>query len=208
MDIVVNQNVTIQNKELNEITTKIRRASSNVVMNTFRIASLVATVDEKKLYEGEFEDTCDYVKKCFGLEKASTYNLIKVGRDFITEVQNGNVTNFETLLTHAGKDYSISQVFKMLPLGIEKAKELTADAVITPDMSCRAIERIVKENTEGTKSRGKSKTEPEPETEPENDEPEEIELLIEYDDVPDDVHKWLDDNFDLEGVNAVRIALN
>lgn len=208
MDIVVNQNVEIQNKELNEITVKIRRASSNVVMNTFRIASLIATVDEKKLYEGEFDDTCDYVKKCFGLEKASAYNLIKVGRDFITEVKNGNVTNFETLLTHAGKDFSISQVFKMLPLGIDKAKELTADEVITPEMSCRAIEKIVKENTEGTKARGKKKTEPETEPEETNNEPEEIELMIEWDDVPDDVKKWLENEYELEGVNSISININ
>lgn len=206
MDIVLNQNIEIKNTELKKVTSEIRKASANVIGNTFKIASLVATVKNQELYVDDgFTDVFDYVKKCFGLEKASAYNLIKVGEDFIEKVENGKVTSFETLLTHGDRDYSISQVFKMLPLGIEKAKELTADGVIDETMSCRQIERIVKDNTEGTKSRGKSKTEPETETE--NNEPEEIELLIEWDDVPEDVKKWLFDEYD--GVEDVaRVVIN
>lgn len=201
----------MKNADLKKVTTAIQKASANVIGNTFKIASLIARVESEELYiEDGYDDVFDYAKKCFGLEKTSVYNLVRVGNDFITAVEHGKITSFETLLTHGDHDYSISQVFKMLPLGIEKAKELTADGVINESMSCRAIERIVKDNTEGRVTRGKSKSEnttPEPETEPDN-ESDDIELLIEFDDVPDDVRKWLDDNFDLEGVNTVRIALN
>lgn len=200
MDLVLNQNVTINNKELKTITAEIRKAGANVIGNTYKIAALIAHVNKTELYlEDGFVDTFDYVKQCFGLEKASAYNLIKVGEDFIA----GEGNKYATLLTHGDKDYSISQVVKMLPLGIEKAKELTADGVIDETMSCRAIEKIVKENTEGTKARGKSKTEPEPEdTTPDEDE-DEI-AICKWDDLPATVQNFFLEYFDIEDFSEIR----
>lgn len=206
MDIVLNQNISIQNPELKKVTTEIRKASANVIGNTFKIASLIAYVEKNELYiEDEFADVFEYAKACFGLEKASVYNLIRIGNDFITEVKNGNVKSFETLLTHASdKDYSISQVVKMLPLGIEKAKELTADGVIDETMSCRQIERIVKENTDGTKARGKSKSEPE---ETESGEPEESEddttIIVTWEDLPEEFCDWFRKTYDFENFDSI-----
>ena len=134
-----------------------------------------------------------------------------MGKDFIASDENGK--KYETLLTHGERDFSISQVFKMLPLGLEKAQELTADGVIDVDMSCRAIEKIVKENTEGTAARGKKKTEPDDEpvdTTAEDvaeDKPEDdATLMIEWDDLPDDIKKSLMDEYELEGVTRIEIA--
>ena len=211
MDLVLNQNVTINDPKLKEVTTAIRKAGANVIGNTFKIAALIAKVENEELYAADgFADVFDYVKQCFGLEKSSAYNLIKVGNEFITEVEKGNIKTFETLLTHKNRDYSISQVFKMLPLGIDKAKELTKDGVIDVDMSCRQIEKIVKENTEGTAARGKKKNDPEPEPieEPETDEPEDdaTTLLIEWDDLSDVVKKALDDEYDLTDISRIEIA--
>lgn len=198
MDIVLNQNVSINNPELKKVTGEIRKASANVIGNTFKISALIARVDSEELFiEDGFTDVFDYAKQCFGLEKASVYNLIRVGNDFISEVKKGNITSFQTLLTHGDKDYSISQVFKMLPLGIEKAKELTSDGVIDETMSCRQIERIVKENTDGTKARGKTKTEPK--TEPDDDEDfDENVVMLAWDCLPDDVKGWFNDHYEID----------
>lgn len=203
MDLVLNQDVVINNKELKTITTEIRKSAANVIGNTYKIAALIAHVNETKLYlEDGFVDTFDYVKQCFGLEKASAYNLIKIGEDFIA----GEGNKYNTLLTHGDKDYSISQVIKMLPLGIDKAKELTADGVIDETMSCRQIEKIVKENTEGTKARGKTKTEPDPEPveEPDEDETEDDVLIVRWNDVPDDVKMWFMETYNFEDISEVR----
>lgn len=206
MDLVLNQDVVINNKELKTITTEIRKSAANVIGNTYKIAALIAHVNKTELYlEDGFVDTFDYVKQCFGLEKASAYNLIKVGEDFIS----GEGNKYATLLTHGDKDYSISQVVKMLPLGIEKAKELTADGVIDETMSCRAIEKIVKENTEGTKARGKSKTDPEPEDtdEDENTTPDEDEdeiAICKWDDLPATVQNFFLEYFDIEDFSEIR----
>lgn len=198
MDLVLNQDVQINNAELKKITGEIRKAGANVIGNTYKIAALIAHVHQTEIYlEDGFVDTFDYVKQCFGLEKASAYNLIKVGTDFIEEVEKGNSKAFETSLTHGEKDYSISQVFKMLPLGIDKAKELTAEGVIDETMSCRQIERIVKDNTDGNINRGKSKSE-EPEEEPEAPTDEKPTIMIKWDDLPDDFKLWFMENYEFE----------
>lgn len=207
MDFVLNQNVTINDPELKAVTNEIRKAGANVIGNTFKIAVLVAKVEDDEMYLADgFIDVFDYVKQCFGLEKTSAYNLIKAGREFITEIESGKTTKFETILTHGAKDYSISQVFKMLPLGIEKAKELTKDGVIDETMSCRQIEKIVKENTEGTSARGKSKSEPEPEDENENDNESDGTLLVNWEDLPELAQAFFSDKFDLEGISRIEIA--
>lgn len=202
MDLVLNQDVVINNKELKTITTEIRKSAANVIGNTYKIAALIAHVNKSELYlEDGFVDTFDYVKQCFGLEKASAYNLIKIGEDFIM----GEGNKYATLLTHGDKDYSISQVIKMLPLGIDKAKELTADGVIDETMSCRQIEKIVKENTEGTKARGKTKTEPDPEpTEPDEDEDEDEIGVCKWDDLPDAVKTFFLEYFNIEDFAEIR----
>lgn len=214
MDLVLNQNVTINDPKLKEVTTAIRKAGANVIGNTFKIAALIAKVDNDELYAADgFNDTFDYVKQCFGLEKASAYNLIKVGKEFISESESGK--KYETLLTHGERDFSISQVVKMLPLGLEKAQELTADGVIDVNMSCRAIEKVVKENTEGTAARGKKKTEPDPEpvettaedvTEDENEDESEVTFMIDWYDLPEEIATMLSKEFDLEGVTRIEIT--
>ena len=207
MDFVLNQNVTINDPELKAVTNEIRKAGANVIGNTFKIAVLVAKVEDNEMYLADgFIDVFDYVKQCFGLEKTSAYNLIKAGREFIIEIESGKTTKFETILTHGAKDYSISQVFKMLPLGIEKAKELTKDGVIDETMSCRQIEKIVKENTEGTSARGKSKSEPEPEDENENDNESDCTLLVNWEELPELAQAFFTDEFDLDGISRIEIA--
>ena len=207
MDFVLNQNVTINDPELKAVTNEIRKAGANVIGNTFKIAVLVAKVEDNEMYLADgFIDVFDYVKQCFGLEKTSAYNLIKAGREFIIEIESGKTTKFETILTHGAKDYSISQVFKMLPLGIEKAKELTKDGVIDETMSCRQIEKIVKENTEGTSARGKSKSKPEPEDENENDNESDGTLLVNWEELPELAQAFFTDEFDLDGISRIEIA--
>ena len=202
MDLVLNQDVVINNKELKTITTEIRKSAANVIGNTYKIAALIAHVNKTELYlEDGFVDTFDYVKQCFGLEKASAYNLIKIGEDFIA----GEGNKYNTLLTHGDKDYSISQVIKMLPLGIDKAKELTADGVIDETMSCRQIEKIVKENTEGTKARGKTKTEPDPEPEDVDEDENEDEVAVcKWDELPDVIKTFFLEYFNIEDFSEIR----
>lgn len=154
----------ITNPELKRITNIIRNSCKTITGYTYKIAALITKVENDDLYASDgFDDICDYSKRCFGFEKTTTYNLLKIGRFFIEETENGDV---KTVLTHIeDKDFTVSQVVKMLPLGIDRAKELTNDGVITSDMSCRQIEKVVKQNLKRL----------EPELDNEDDDPEEFE---------------------------------
>lgn len=145
MNIVCAYNYeTIKDPRLREATRVIRNSCECITEHSFAIAAMIAKVEDNDLLSNDdFVDICDYVKRCFGFEKTTAYNLLKVGREFIQIFEDGTI---ETVLAYTKKDYTISQVVKMLPLGVDRAKELTSDGVITSDMSCRQIERIVKAN--------------------------------------------------------------
>lgn len=154
---------TITNPELKRITNIIHNSCRTMTDCAYEIAALITKVENDDLYAGDgFDDICDYSKRCFGFEKTTTYNLLKIGRFFIEETENGDI---KTVLTHIDdKDFTVSQVIKMLPLGIDRAKELTNDGVITSDMSCRQIEKVVKQNLKRL----------EPKIDNEDDDPEEL----------------------------------
>lgn len=145
MNIVCAYNYeTIKDPRLREVTRVIRNSCECITEHSFAIAAMIAKVEDNDLLSNDdFVDICDYVKRCFGFEKTTAYNLLKIGREFIQTFEDGTI---ETVLTYTKKDYTISQVVKMLPLGVDRAKELTSDGVITSEMSCRQIERIVKAN--------------------------------------------------------------
>ena len=153
----------ITNPELKRITNIIHNSCRTITDCAYEIAVLITKVENDDLYASDgFDDICDYAKRCFGFEKTTTYNLLQIGRFFIEETENGDV---KTVLTHIeDKDFTVSQVVKMLPLGIDRAKELTNDGVITSDMSCRQIEKVVKQNLKRL----------EPEIDNEDDDPEEL----------------------------------
>lgn len=158
---------SIHSETLKRITLGIVNSCKTVTGNMFKIAALLARVEKDDLLINEdFVNVIEYAKRCFGFEKTTAYNLLKIGHDFIKETEDGNV---ETVLTYLNNDYNVSQIIKMLPLGIDKAKELTRDGVITSDLSCRQIERIVKQNLK----RMQPEEDPEEVDEEIEDEPEE-----------------------------------
>ena len=164
---------SINDETLKRITLSIVDSCKTVTGNMFKIAALLARVEKDDLLMNEdFVNVIEYAKKCFGFEKTTAYNLLKIGHDFIKETEDGNV---ETVLTYLNNDYNVSQIIKMLPLGIDKAKELTHDGVITSDMSCRQIERIVKQNLK----RMQPEDDPEEVDEEIEDDPEEVDEEIE-----------------------------
>ena len=201
---------SIKNEELRKITNIIRNSCTAITGYTFKIAALVVKVEENDLYiEDGFSDIVDYVKRCFGFEKSTTYNMLKIGRFFIDYYQERDV--YETALKHeAGNDFSISQVIKMLPLGIEKAKELTHDDVITPDMSCRQIERIVKANLNRMVDPDEDDEDEDITPEPVTDHSEPSSryiyeddnvLYIDFEALPDEIREYFINNYDLDTID-------
>lgn len=101
--------------------------------------------------------------KTFGFKKSASYTLLKVGKEYTKQLTDakGKVAGYKSNLTadNAEKDYTTTQIEKMLPVGHEVAEQLSEEGKINPDMSCKEIEKVIKtvknpESAEGGNAEG------------------------------------------------------
>lgn len=143
MEELTSKKLALIDKDLKDYTTKIKRCGDNIKKNYIKIAHLLSEVDSKECYlEDGFESVIDYAGLVLGIQKTTAYNMLKIGKEYVAE--NGE----RTILTEKGEDYSVSQIQALLPLGVEKVKEINEDGTITPEMSVRQIKNLVKGLTE------------------------------------------------------------
>ena len=143
MEELTSKNLSFIDEDLKHYTTKIKKCGDNIRKNYIKIAYLLFEVESKECYlEDGFESTIDYASQVLGIQKTTAYNMLKIGKEYVAE--NGE----RTILTNSGADYSVSQIQALLPLEVEKVKEINDEGVITPDMSVRQIKGIVKELTD------------------------------------------------------------
>lgn len=160
-EVVVKEMYEIQNKELKKYTNRIQRLGMNIRSNMLAIAYTIAQIDASGCYADDgFESVHEYTEAVCGIKKAQSYAMLRVGRDYLTQVNSKNFA-VETILDHtSGKDYSLSQVQALLPLkDANKAVELSVNGVISSDMSVQQIKDIVKEIMGVGKSEGGEDTE-------------------------------------------------
>lgn len=140
-NIAVIKKVKFINNELNKVTETIIEANNGVQKNMYVIARSLAYAYSRNLFEDDgFKNVSEYANMVFGYKKSRTYTLVKIGLDFVNE------NNESTLPHESGRDFTITQIEKMLPMA-KKKNELVAmieDGVIYPGMSCKEIEGIVK----------------------------------------------------------------
>lgn len=140
--------ISFANKELQNATMAIYKIAENIRNRWFEIAAIVAMVDSKELYKDDgFADVHEWVNKTFAFGKSTSYDLLKVGREYVREVTNkaGKVIGYESNLVPVGADnFSTTQVRRMLPAGHELASELVESGEITPHMTTTKIAKIVK----------------------------------------------------------------
>ena len=175
--MVPNTGAKFQSKALTKATNSILSLIDRVKEHAWQIAYYVAQVDKSKSYEEDgFANVHEWTAKAFGWAKSQSYNFLALGRDYLTDIvdKNGKVIGHECVLD---RDFTTSQVIKMLPLGKETAEQAVEAGAITADMSAREIERKVKELRTGKQDSIKEETSreedtEEPETEEDTEEPE------------------------------------
>lgn len=140
--------LSFTNKELHNASMAIFKIAENIRTRWFEIAAIVAMVDSKELYKDDgFASVHEWVSKTFAFAKTTSYELLKIGKEYVREVYNksGKVIGYECNLVPEGADnFSSTQVRKLLPVGHELAAELVTDGEITPDMTTAKIGKIVK----------------------------------------------------------------
>lgn len=161
-------NTRFHDAQLRDATERINRYAGEILRNGFAIGATMAMVESTKCYENDgFKSTVEWAMKSFNLKKSAVYNYLKIGKDFTREIvsNKGKTTGYcSNLLKIPGtdvevlsyntepapapeKDFTPSQIERLLPVGRDTALEMVREGVITPEMSCKDIQRIVKTHT-------------------------------------------------------------
>ena len=144
---------TYANKALNTATQKVYKNGETVRKCAFETAVIIASVEASECYkEDGFNNVHEWTNAAFGFQKSASYTLLKIGREYVREIKDvktGKVKAYMSNLLpeYAKKDFSTTQIEKMLPAGHAFAAELVEREEITPDMTCREIGKIIKSYT-------------------------------------------------------------
>ncbi len=155
-EIIVKSNLPeFTNKNLAKATQDIFKIGETVRRCALTTAVIIANVNDMECYkEDGFNNVHEWTEKTFGFKKSVSYSLLKIGNEYVREIKSpktGKVVGYASNLLpeDSTKDFTTTQLEKMLPAGHPLALELVEGGKITPDMTCKEIGRIVKEATKG-----------------------------------------------------------
>lgn len=132
------------NKDLNVATLRIRGIGEKMREHLFEVAAVIAKVDREKLYEIDgFKSVHEWTLKEFNIKSSRSYSLLTIGQRWTVERvdKRGHVTGYAMIIS---PDYSTTQTEKMLPAGLETATRLHEEGKISPAMSAKEIEKVIK----------------------------------------------------------------
>lgn len=154
VDIIKTNEVQITNTKLRNFTEQIFKQGLNIKKAFAKVATILVKIDDSKCFEQDgFESVQDYALQVFGWKQATTYAMLRIGREYI------DGKTLESVLPHeAGNDYSNSQLQALLPLkSVDTAKALAEKNVINPEMTVKEIKKVVKDYKTGdSKSEGEA----------------------------------------------------
>lgn len=144
-------------KRLEKATASIIRCADGINSKSFEICYKVAEVakaakdDNTILSQDGFKNVAEWCENAFGFQKSSTNYMERIGRQFIIKNGTRYTTNF--VASDERKDnfdgdyieFTYSQLLKMLPFDEIMVRDCVAKGIIQNTMSCREIERVLKE---------------------------------------------------------------
>lgn len=172
IELITKTPVQFFSKELNTATNQIYMLGDAIKSNMYRIAWIIAQVDANQAYTADnFKNVHEWTSQAFGFKKSLSYTLLKVGREYTREVisRKGKVTGYcsnlvdppriindgetaETANPEPVKDFTVSQVEVLLPLGHERIVDMVRDATINPDMTVKELKKLVRGEKDSTEN--------------------------------------------------------
>ena len=130
--------IKLLDKDLKKHTRSIKASMRYIKTNYINIAYHLTEIDRTECYlDDGFMDTIDYSRRVLGMGKSTTYNLLRIGYEFIRS--DGK----KSKLCKDGVDYSSSQLVALLSVGLEEARTMQDKGLISPDMSVRKIRSVI-----------------------------------------------------------------
>lgn len=140
------------NKMLATATEKVFKIGETVRKCAFETAAIMAQVDAAECFKDDgFNSVHEWAMKTFGFKKSASYTLLRIGKEYTRQIINarGKVEGYGSNLLpeSAETDFTTTQIEKMLPGGHDLAVELVESEEITPGMTCKEIEKVIKAHT-------------------------------------------------------------
>ena len=173
---IIKSDRVYMDRNLQDVTNKVYAIGDNIKTEVYKIAWLIAMVDARGMYANDgFETVHAWTAQAFGFKKTLSYNMLKIGNEYTREVisRKSKVTGYCSNLLPVPvemdengkplpsepapiKDFSVSQLSAILPVGHREAEDLVREQVITPDMTVKQIKEIVKSRNAGSDSESES----------------------------------------------------
>lgn len=139
MTLVSLKNNSITNKTLIDHVATIAGTVLSTEKNGRRVAYVLAEVNADKSYKDDFSTCAQFATAILGIGKSQAAAVIKVGSWFIKDGDN-----YETILKHDLKDYTVTQLQTLLPLkDVDIAIDLANNDIINPFMTIKELKEIV-----------------------------------------------------------------
>lgn len=144
------------NPELEKATKVLMNCDMQIKARQYDIAAILAEIDNRKLYEQDgFASAVEYANTTFGIQKSVAYLLIEVGTNYTRPILNGKgkcVGHCSNLLPPANPteqdapliDFTTGQLSRVTSLGRETVLKLVKDGDLTPTMTYKEINALVK----------------------------------------------------------------
>ena len=120
-----------ENKVLLDASETIIGLQKNVNQSLLSVAGVVGEVVKNGSYKDDFKTPVDWLMKTFNYKKSTAYSLLEIGKNYvIADVDNksGILPIYHTIFrdNKTDEDFSMTQLEKLLPLGIDVVRMLLA----------------------------------------------------------------------------------
>ena len=141
-------------KRLEKATDTIFKCADGINSKSFEICYKIAEVakaakeDNSILSSDGFKNVAEWCENAFGFQKSSTNYMERIGKQFIIKNGSRYTTNFVSESQEGYIEFSYAQLVKMLPFckpDDTMVRDCIFKGIVTNTMSCREIERILKE---------------------------------------------------------------
>lgn len=126
-----NQNV-ITNNELNKEITVVKNCIASNLTNGWQMAMALASIKDNDLFEDDFESFNEFCELILNKSQAQVNRVINA-----THI--ASESHFDL-----SKNYTVTQICELAPLGIELIDELINNVLIDNTMTCKELREIVK----------------------------------------------------------------
>lgn len=149
-EIMLTGSVSLANyksAKLREATERICALNDKKHTMDYEILSIIAKVSKEESFRPDFKNVHEWTMSAFGFKRAYSYALLKIATELCTPVFNEKGRKIGVMSRIKGKnavDFTPTQLFQLTTVPLDVLNEWVENDTISPTMSCRDLNKVVK----------------------------------------------------------------